>query len=102
MSDTLMTQEELRKRHVGTVGVFGQCAECYGAWQPLEPEAHRTGCPCDPQNVVVSREVLDRIAAIAHRILDDCDKRDWYAPDTAPQAEEILDTLRAALGEEKP
>lgn len=102
-----MTQEEMRGRILAgairtewlDVGVYCECRLC-GCNSDSPAINHEPWCPCDPANCVVSREVLQKIEAIARRIVGAEQSADWYSPDCTPQAEEILDMLRAALGEE--
>ena len=100
MSDRMtrrMTLEEIRDRcDYGD----GDCSMCFGdLLDTHEPETHRPGCPCDPQNVVVSREVLAQAYAAlfpdAPSQPQPRDVAEWVTRRAALQA-----AMKAALGEE--
>lgn len=53
-----MTQDEIRRRNIERFGTANICADCDREWFSSDAEQHRPACPCDPANVVVSREDL--------------------------------------------
>lgn len=68
MSAYAVTQQSLRAILINPrLGGNPRCAACGFTWTIGDPEQHGSGCPCDPDYIVIRRDDYERTMSSIHQ-----------------------------------